>query len=367
MKHVGLVGWRGMVGSVLMQRMQEENDFKRFKACFFSSSQAGQPTPEYGNAETHQHCATDLDALMAQDIIISCQGGNYTADMYPKLRQAGWQGYWIDAASTLRLADDATIILDPVNHTQITQALNQGKKTFVGGNCTVSLMLMALGGLFKQGWVQWASVATYQAISGNGMQAMRELLAQMLTLTPALHTLKDASHSDVLTQIAALNTHMQDASFPTQQIQAPLVNNLLPWIDSAMPNGQTREEWKGQVETNRILGTETDPIGIDGTCVRMDALRCHSQAITLKLTGDIPLTDIEQCLAAQHDWLTRIPNTPDATRVGLTPHAFSGRLDIGVGRLRKMTLGNDFLNVFTLGDQLLWGAAEPLRRMLQFL
>ncbi len=365
MQQLGFVGWRGMVGSVLLERLCNAGDLQNVRSCFFSSSQAGEPAPNLANTDALLQDAFNLDALMAQDIILTCQGSDYTKTIYPQLRKAGWQGYWLDASSALRLSQDTCIVLDPVNQVQITQALNQGIKTFVGGNCTVSLMLMALYALFQENWIQWGSIATYQAISGSGMQAMRELLQQMYHLNTKLHTMIDDTHQDILQQVNQLNEIMHRLDFPVGHIKAPLINNLLPWIDTPQDNGQTREEWKSQVETNLILGTTQHPIAIDSTCVRIDALRCHSQAITLKLRDNIPLVDIEQRLEHQHPWMKFVENTPEATRKHLTPAAVSGTLDIAVGRVRKMTLGDCYLSVFTVGDQLLWGAAEPLRRMLK--
>lgn len=367
MKTVGLVGWRGMVGSVLMQRMSEEHDFDVIRPVFFSTSQHGQAAPAFGgqSAGTLQD-AFDIDALKALDIIITCQGGDYTSDIYPKLRAAGWNGYWIDAASTLRMKDDAIIILDPVNHKVIHDGLNSGVKTFVGGNCTVSLMLMSLGGLFENNLVEWASVATYQAASGGGARHMRELLTQM----GMLHNHVAKELQDPASAILGIERKVTELSragvLPTDNFGVPLAGSLIPWIDKQMENGQTREEWKGQAETNKILRTSS-VIPVDGLCVRVGALRCHSQAFTLKLKKDVPLTDIEQMLAAHNKWVKVVPNDREISMRELTPAAVTGTLNTPVGRLRKLNMGPEYLSAFTVGDQLLWGAAEPLRRMLRLL
>ncbi|PKH23832.1 aspartate-semialdehyde dehydrogenase [Enterobacterales bacterium CwR94] len=366
MKSVGLIGWRGMVGSVLMQRMVEERDFDAIKPVFFSTSQHGQAAPAYaGSAGTLQD-AYDIDALKALDIIITCQGGDYTSEIYPKLRESGWQGFWIDAASTLRMKDDAIIILDPVNLHVIKQGLDSGVKTFVGGNCTVSLMLMSLGGLFANNLVEWASVATYQAASGGGARHMRELLTQM----GQLHDNVAASLQDPASAILEIERSVTDltrsGALPTDNFGVPLAGSLIPWIDKQLDNGQSREEWKGQAETNKILRTSS-VIPVDGLCVRVGALRCHSQAFTLKLKKDVPLTEIEQMLAAHNPWAKVVPNDRDITMRELTPAAVTGTLTTPVGRLRKLNMGPEYLSAFTVGDQLLWGAAEPLRRMLRLL
>ncbi|MFG1173044.1 aspartate-semialdehyde dehydrogenase [Erwiniaceae bacterium CAU 1747] len=367
MKTVGLVGWRGMVGSVLMQRMIEERDFDVVRPVFFSTSQHGQAAPEFGgrSAGTLQD-AFDIDALSALDIIITCQGGDYTSEVYPKLRAAGWQGYWIDAASTLRMKDDAIIILDPVNHQVIHDGLNNGIKTFVGGNCTVSLMLMSLGGLFANNLVEWASVATYQAASGGGARHMRELLAQMGMLHD--HVAKELQNpaSAILDIERRVTELTRSGTLPTDNFGVPLAGSLIPWIDKQLDNGQSREEWKGQAETNKILRTDS-LIPVDGLCVRVGALRCHSQAFTLKLKKDVPLDEVTQLLASHNDWVKVVPNDRELTMRELTPAAVTGTLNTPVGRLRKLNMGPEYLSAFTVGDQLLWGAAEPLRRMLRLL
>lgn len=366
MKNVGFIGWRGMVGSVLMQRMIQEHDFDSINAIFFSTSQVGQDAPSFIGKTGILHDANDLDALKALDIIVTCQGGDYTSDIYPKLRSAGWQGYWIDAASTLRMQDEAIIILDPVNRTNIDNALNKGIKTFVGGNCTVSLMLMSLGGLFAADLVDWVSVSTYQAASGGGARHMRELLTQMGMLHADVAKELANPHSSILDIEQKVTAKMRDGSLPTDNFGVPLAGSLIPWIDKQLDNGQSREEWKGQAETNKILGS-SNIIPVDGLCVRVGALRCHSQAFTIKLKQDIAIPDIEQLLASHNDWVKVIPNDRQLSMQALTPAAVTGTLSTPVGRLRKLNMGNDFLSAFTVGDQLLWGAAEPLRRMLRIL
>ncbi|ELY4774121.1 aspartate-semialdehyde dehydrogenase [Cronobacter turicensis] len=365
MKNVGFIGWRGMVGSVLMQRMVEERDFDAIRPVFFSTSQLGQPAPAFGaqGGGTLQD-AYNLEALKALDIIVTCQGGDYTNEIYPKLRESGWQGYWIDAASSLRMKDDAIIILDPVNQHVIADGLNKGVKTFVGGNCTVSLMLMSLGGLFAENLVEWASVATYQAASGGGARHMRELLTQMGLLQQHVAAeLADPASAilDIERKVTALT---RSGELPVDNFGVPLAGGLIPWIDKQLDNGQSREEWKGQAETNKILGTAST-IPVDGLCVRIGALRCHSQAFTLKLKKDVSLAMIESLLAGHNDWVKVVPNDRDITVRELTPAAVTGTLSTPVGRLRKLNMGPEYLSAFTVGDQLLWGAAEPLRRMLR--
>ncbi|MBT0723727.1 aspartate-semialdehyde dehydrogenase [Rosenbergiella sp. S61] len=365
MKNVGFIGWRGMVGSVLMSRMNEENDFSVINPVFFSTSQHGQPAPVFaGHSQGTLQDAYDIDALKSLDIIVTCQGGDYTSDVYPRLRQAGWQGYWIDAASTLRMADDAIIILDPVNQKVIEDGINRGVKTFVGGNCTVSLMLMSLGGLFSQNLVEWASVATYQAASGGGARHMRELLTQMGMLHDHVATSLHDPASAILDIERSVTDFTRSGTLPTDNFGVPLAGSLIPWIDKQLPSGQSKEEWKGQAETNKILATQ-QIIPVDGLCVRVGALRCHSQAFTLKLKQDIPLADIEQMLGAHNPWVKVIPNDRELTMRELTPAAVTGTLTTPVGRLRKLNMGPEYLSAFTVGDQLLWGAAEPLRRMLR--
>ncbi|HII2979554.1 TPA: aspartate-semialdehyde dehydrogenase [Yersinia enterocolitica] len=366
MKNVGFIGWRGMVGSVLMQRMIEERDFDGIRPVFFSTSQHGQAAPSFTGQQGTLQDAYDIDALSALDIIITCQGGDYTNEIYPKLRETGWQGYWIDAASSLRMRDDAIIILDPVNHGVIQQGLDKGIKTFAGGNCTVSLMLMSLGGLFANDLVEWASVATYQAASGGGARHMRELLTQMGMLhADVAKELQDPA-SAILDIERKVTAATRSGKLPTDNFGVPLAGSLIPWIDKALDNGQSREEWKGQAETNKILNTGS-VIPVDGLCVRVGALRCHSQAFTLKLKKDVPLPEIEQLLATHNYWVRVIPNDRELSMRELTPAAVTGTLNTPVGRLRKLNMGPEYLSAFTVGDQLLWGAAEPLRRMLRIL
>lgn len=366
MKNVGFIGWRGMVGSVLMQRMVEERDFDVIHPVFFSTSQHGDAAPALGGHKGVLQDAYNIEALRALDIIITCQGGDYTNQVYPKLRESGWQGYWIDAASSLRMKDDAIIILDPVNHGVIQQGLDKGIKTFAGGNCTVSLMLMSLGGLFANNLVEWVSAATYQAASGGGARHMRELLAQMGSLHGEVaKELQDPASAilDIERKVTALT---RSGSLPTDNFGVPLAGSLIPWIDKQLDNGQSREEWKGQAETNKILSTSS-VIPVDGLCVRVGALRCHSQAFTIKLKKDVALPEIEQLLATHNDWVKVVPNDRDITMRELTPAAVTGTLSTPVGRLRKLNMGPEYLSAFTVGDQLLWGAAEPLRRMLRIL
>lgn len=359
MKKVGLVGWRGMVGSVLLERMHQEGDFKHFEAVYFSTSQAGEKGPD-AKPLKNAHSVQDLSEM---DIILTCQGGDWTKEMHPQVRKAGWRGHWIDAASALRMEKNAVIILDPVNQTVIDRARNDGINDWIGGNCTVSLMLLAVGALFKHGWVEWASSHTYQAASGAGAKNMIELIKQM-------QFLGDSLREDLNTGAGALElekkvgTLMSSSSFPKEAFGHPLAANLLPWIDSALPSGQSREEWKAEAEANKILAT-AKTIPIDGTCVRVGALRCHSQALTIKLHKDIPLHELEAAIKADNQWVRFVSNDKETTLKSLTPAAVAGKLDIAVGRLRKMSLGPGFVNVFTCGDQLLWGAAEPLRRMLR--
>jgi aspartate-semialdehyde dehydrogenase len=363
---VGLVGWRGMVGSVLMQRMRAERDFYLIEPVFFTTSNVGGEAPPESRG-TPLKDAKDIAALAAMDAIISCQGGDYTTEVFPALRAAGWQGYWIDAASTLRMDQNAVIILDPVNLDVIEDALAQGKKDFIGGNCTVSLMLMALGGLFKAGLVEWISSMTYQAASGAGAQNMRELLSQMGEVHRVAKNLLDDPASAILDIDREVAGILRDEKFPAANFGVPLAGSLIPWIDKDLGNGQSREEWKGKAEANKILGREADPIPVDGLCVRVGAMRCHSQALTIKLKKNVPLDEIEAMLAAANDWVRVVPNQREATMRELTPTAVTGKLDVPIGRLRKMDMGGEYLSAFTVGDQLLWGAAEPLRRMLRIL
>ena len=366
MKNVGFVGWRGMVGSVLMQRMVEEHDFDYINPVFFSTSQAGQAAPTFGGKTGTLQSADNIDALKALDIIVTCQGGDYTSEIYKKLRATGWQGYWIDAASTLRMEDDSIIVLDPVNKANIHAALDKGIKTFVGGNCTVSLMLMSLGGLFAENLVDWISVSTYQAASGGGARHMRELLTQMGMLNAEVAKELQDPNSSILDIERKVTQKMRDGSLPTDNFGVPLAGSLIPWIDKALDNGQSREEWKGQAETNKILGT-SEIIPVDGLCVRIGALRCHSQSFTIKLKKDISVPEVEKLLATHNDWVKVVPNDRELSMRELTPAAVTGTLTTPVGRLRKLNMGKDYLSAFTVGDQLLWGAAEPLRRMLRIL
>jgi aspartate-semialdehyde dehydrogenase len=356
-----------MVGSVLVQRMREERDFDQIEPVFFSTSQADAAAPAIGKRVAPVKNAKDLSELTAMDVLISCQGGDYTSEIYPKLRQAGWQGYWIDAASTLRMADDAVIILDPVNREVIERALERGVRNFIGGNCTVSLMLMAMTGLFRAGLVEWMTVMTYQAASGAGAQHMRELASQMGSAYASVRSLLDDPSSTILDIDRNLTAALRGADFPTAQFGHPLAGSLLPWIDKDLGNGQSREEWKGQAESNKILGRTKDPIPVDGICVRIGAMRCHSQGLTIKLRHDVPLAEIESMLASAHEWVRVVPNEKDASLRELTPAAVTGTLNVPVGRLRKLAMGGEYLGAFTVGDQLLWGAAEPLRRMLRIL
>jgi aspartate-semialdehyde dehydrogenase len=360
---VGLIGWRGMVGSVLLQRMQGENDFEGIEPVFFSTSQSGAPAPM--NAGTLKN-AGDVAELKKLDVIITCQGGDYTKEIHPALRQAGWQGYWIDAASSLRMEKDAVIILDPVNRNVIDGALARGQKDFIGGNCTVSLMLMALGGLFRAGLVEWLSSMTYQAASGAGAPNMRELLAQMGVLHDSVADLLKNPASAILDIDREVTATLRGEGMPKKEFGFPLAGSLLPWIDREVEDGQSREEWKGYAETNKILGTES-PIPVDGICVRVGAMRCHSQAMTVKLKKDVPIDEIENLIANDNEWVKLVPNTKADSLARLTPAAVSGTLTVPVGRVRKMKMGPQYLSAFTCGDQLLWGAAEPLRRMLRIL
>ena len=362
---VGLIGWRGMVGSVLMQRMQAERDFDLIEPVFFSTSQAGANGPSVGGKKQSVKDAKSIDELTRCDTLISCQGGDYTNEIYPRLRAAGWNGYWIDAASALRMQDDAVIILDPVNMDVIESALKGGVKNYIGGNCTVSLMLMALGGLFKAGLVEWMTAMTYQAASGAGAAQMRELVQQMgVAHASAAKLLADPASAigDIDRTVADT---LRGADFPTQNFGYPLAGSVLPWIDKDLGNGQSKEEWKGMAETNKIIGRSAKPIPVDGICVRVGAMRCHSQALTVKLTRDVPLEEIERLIASANDWVKVVPNEREATLRDLTPTAVTGTLSVPVGRLRKLPMGGEYLAAFTVGDQLLWGAAEPLRRMLR--
>jgi aspartate-semialdehyde dehydrogenase len=367
MKKVGLVGWRGMVGSVLMQRMREENDFANVEPVFFTTSNVGGKGPDVGKDVPGLMDAFDIEALKPLDVIITCQGGDYTQAVYPKLRAEGWNGYWIDAASTLRMQDDAVIILDPVNRRSIDQAMRDGVRTYVGGNCTVSLMLMGLGGLFEAGLVEWMSAMTYQAASGAGAQNMRELIGQMGAINASVAGQLADPASAILEIDRTVAATMRSDDFPVDNFGVPLAGSLIPWIDKQLPNGQSREEWKAQAETNKIIGRSARPIPVDGICVRIGAMRCHSQALTIKLNKDVPLADIEAMLDAHNPWSKVVPNDKELTLRELTPTAVTGTLTVPVGRLRKLNMGSQFLSAFTVGDQLLWGAAEPLRRMLRII
>ena len=367
MMRVGLVGWRGMVGSVLMQRMQEERDFDLIEPVFFTTSQVGQPAPAIGKETATLKDATDITELSRMDAIISCQGGDYTNAVYPGLRQSGWKGHWIDAASALRMTDDSVIVLDPVNGKAIREALANGRNTFVGGNCTVSLMMMALGGLFEAGLIEWMSSMTYQAASGGGAKHMRELVRQMGQIHASVADKLDDPKAAILDIDRDVAAAIRSDQLSTDNFGVPLAGSLIPWIDSQLDNGQSREEWKAQAETNKILGRDGNPIPIDGTCVRIGSMRCHSQAFTIKLTKDVAISEIEAMLAAHNDWVKVIPNDRDLSMKELTPAAVTGTMNVPVGRLRKLNMGPQYLSAFSVGDQLLWGAAEPLRRMLRII
>ncbi len=362
MARVGFVGWRGMVGSVLMDRMMQEGDFSGYEALFFSTSQVGQAAPEVGTGVLAD--AFDLETLATCDIIVTCQGGDYTKQVHPDLRAKGWQGYWIDAASSLRMKNDAIIVLDPVNRGVIDKALDDGIKDYIGGNCTVSLMLMAIGGLFEKGLVEWVTSMTYQAASGAGAKNMRELVAQMDYIGKASKDLLEDPAMAALDLDTRVLEAMKSDGFPTENFGAPLAGSALPWIDTKVESGQSREEWKGVAETNKILQTETQ-IPIDGTCVRIGAMRCHAQALTIKLKKDISIEEVTEIIAGANEWVKVVPNEKADTIRDLTPTATTGTLTVPVGRIRKMNLGPEYVNCFTVGDQLLWGAAEPIRRMLK--
>lgn len=365
MKAVGLVGWRGMVGSVLMQRMRDENDFALIEPVFFSTSNAGGAAPAWASGAGPLQDAYNLDALKKLPIIVTAQGGDYTSEVFPKLRAAGWDGIWIDAASSLRMNDDSVIVLDPVNRNVIDQALAKGVKNYIGGNCTVSCMLMGLGGLFQNDLIDWMTSMTYQAASGGGAQHMRELITQFGLLNAEVSGLLADPASAILEIDRAILGKQQDPGLPQTQFGVPLAGNLIPWIDKDLGNGTSREEWKAGVETNKILGRSDNAIPIDGLCVRIGAMRCHSQALTIKLKKDVPLDEITDMLSSANPWAKVVPNTREDSMKSLTPVAVTGTLEIPVGRLRKLDMGGDYLSAFTVGDQLLWGAAEPLRRMLR--
>jgi len=362
---IGIVGWRGMVGSVLMQRMGAERDFEHFEPVFFSTSQAGAAAPDVGRSVGPLKDANDIAALAACDAIVTCQGGDYTNAIHPQLRAAGWNGYWIDAASALRMKDDAVIILDPVNRDVIDAALRSGVRDFVGGNCTVSLMMMALGGLFRAGLIEWITSMTYQAASGAGAPNMRELLEQMGAAHASAASLLRDPASAILDIDRAVTDCLRGDSMPKAQFGAPLAGSLIPWIDKDLGNGQSREEWKGSAETNKILGRSANPIPVEGICVRIGAMRCHSQAMTIKLNRDLPLAEIERLISGGNDWVRLVPNDRESSIRDLSPASVSGALEIPIGRVRKLAMGDEYLSAFTVGDQLLWGAAEPIRRMLR--
>lgn len=367
MKRVGFVGWRGMVGSVLIQRMRDENDFNDIEPVFFTTSQAGQAGPDIGKDVPTLKDAKSIDELKAMDVIVTCQGGDYTKEVYPALRNSGWDGYWIDAASSLRMVDESIIVLDPVNQNVIKDGLANGIKTFVGGNCTVSLMLMGIGGLFEKDLVEWITPMTYQAASGAGAKNMRELIRQMGAVNDHVKALNDDPATAILEIDKSVTDFMRSDAYPTEQWPAPLAASLLPWIDVPLESGQSKEEWKAQVETNKILGRSDNPIPIDGLCVRIGAMRCHSQALTIKMKQNVPVDEISDIISSHNDWVKVVDNNPDDTIKNLTPAAITGTLTVPVGRMRKLTMGDDYLSAFTVGDQLLWGAAEPLRRMLRIL
>ena len=367
MKKLGIVGWRGMVGSVLVERMQAEGDFAHVETTLFSTSQAGEAAPAFAGSGKTLQDAHNLDALAAMDIILTCQGGDYSKAIHLQLRARGWDGYWIDAASALRMDDRAVIILDPVNRHVIDAAIRDGKKDFIGGNCTVSLMLMALGGLFENDLVEWATSMTYQAASGAGAKNMRELLAGMGYLHAQVAGELADAHSAILDIDRKVSAALRSDDYPKANFGVPLAGSLIPWIDADLGNGQSKEEWKGGVESNKILGRSANPIPVDGLCIRVGAMRCHSQALTLKLKKDLPIAEIEQLLAKHNDWVKVVPNEKEASMQELSPAKVSGTLSVPVGRLRKLAMGGEYISAFTVGDQLLWGAAEPLRRMLRIL
>ena len=367
MMRVGFVGWRGMVGSVLMQRMREEKDFDLIEPVFFSTSSVGAKGPAIGEATSRLRDAGDPSAFDELDVIVSCQGGEWTKPMYPKIRARGWGGYFVDAASTLRMAEDAVIILDPVNRTLIDEALKRGVKNYIGGNCTVSLMLMAVAGLLQRDFVEWMTCMTYQSASGGGAQNMRELLQQMGEAHLAAKELLDDPASSILDIDREVAGILRDDRFPTEHSGVPLAGSLIPWIAEDMGSGVSKEEWKGGAETNKILGREGNPIPVESICVRIGAMRCHSQALTIKLRRDVSLAEIESIIARANEWVRVVPNNREASMSELTPAAVTGKMEIPIGRLRKLSMGGAYLGAFTVGDQLLWGAAEPLRRMLRIL
>ncbi|MBS3757678.1 MAG: aspartate-semialdehyde dehydrogenase [Desulfobacterales bacterium] len=366
MLNVGFIGWRGMVGSVLMARMLSENDFQGISPLFFTTSQVGQKPPDIGVELPPLKDAYDIETLAGMDVIMTCQGGDYTKSVYEKLRSTGWNGYWVDAASTLRMSDDSVIVLDPVNRSVIESALEQGTRNFIGGNCTVSLMLMAIGGLFKAGLIEWLTSMTYQAASGAGAKNMRELASQMAAIGKASEDLLSDPASAVQEIDRRVIGAMRDSTFPVDHFGVPLAGSVIPWIDSELESGQSKEEWKGSAETNKMLNNDP-PIPIDGICVRIGAMRCHCQALTIKLTKRVPLDEIESIIAESNEWVRVVANTKEETMRQLTPAAVTGKLDVPVGRIRNLNIGPAYLTLYTVGDQLLWGAAEPVRRMLNIL
>ncbi len=367
MKEIGIIGWRGMVGSVLLDRMREEKDFDLVSPTFFSTSQAGGAGPRVGSSASKVQDANDIAALAKLPMLISTQGGDYTQATHPRLRAAGWKGYWIDAASSLRMQKNAVIVLDPVNLALMQAAREQGIKDYIGGNCTVSLMLMAVAGLLRAGVVEWITAMTYQSASGAGAQNMREMLEQMGVLHGSVSALLQNPASSILDIDRAVSAALSSDEYPTAHFGVPLAGSLIPWIDKDLGNGQSREEWKAGAEANKILGQEAHPVPIEGICVRVSAMRCHSQALTIKLSKDLPMPEIEELLSGGNAWVRIVPNAKDATIRALSPAAVSGKLEVPIGRLRKLAMGGGYLSAFTVGDQLLWGAAEPLRRTMRFL
>jgi len=377
MKQIGIIGWRGMVGSVLLDRMRAESDFELVRPTFFSTSQAGSPAPKLrlaagardaaGACDAEVKDANDIAALARLPMLISAQGGDYTAAIHPRLRAAGWRGYWIDAASSLRMEKNAVIVLDPVNLPVMQAALDEGVKDFIGGNCTVSLMLMAVGGLLRAGMVEWITAMTYQSASGAGAKHMRELLEQMGALHRSASALLQNPAAGILDIDRAVSAALASAEFPRAQFGVPLAASLIPWIDKDLGTGQSREEWKAGAEANKIMGSEAHPVPVEGICVRVSAMRCHSQALTIKLKRDLPLPEIERLLAGANPWVRVVPNDRESSIRELSPAAVSGGLHVPIGRLRKLAMGGEYLSAFTVGDQLLWGAAEPLRRTMRFL
>lgn len=366
MLKIGFVGWRGMVGSVLMDRMMREDDFKGYESIFYTTSNIGGEGPDIGIDIPPLSDAYDIERLSRMDIIVTCQGGDYTKKVYPEIRGKGWNGYWIDSASALRMIDESIIVLDPVNRDVIDSGFKSGIKTYVGGNCTVSLMLMALSGLFASGHIEWISSMTYQAASGAGAKHMKELIAQMKVLGDASGALLQDPASTAIAIDELITKQLRDKGFPVENFLVPLAGSLIPWIDSPMESGQTREEWKGSSETNKILNTDR-PIPVDGLCVRVGAMRCHSQGLTIKLDAEIPLDEVVDMIDKGNQWVKLVPNNKESTINELTPAAVNGTLEVPVGRVHKMLMGPDFITAFTVGDQLLWGAAEPIRRILNII